>query len=142
MSGEKSPVYVETNYKNTREHTLNLRNNSEYWGTQDGSPSLIEIKGPLIYNPEWRIIQNGILVADAKFILTLASNQRLLVSSYPEDMYARIYNSDGTFSDVSQLGDFTKANYLRVPSGESIMLVTADINTKINITFKEERLLV
>lgn len=121
---------------------MNLRNNSEYWGTQDGSPALIEIKGPLIYNPEWRIIQNGILVAEAKFILTLASNQRLLVSSYPENMYARIYNSDGTFSDVSQLGDFTKANYLRIPSGESIMLITADINTKINITFKEERLLV
>lgn len=142
MSGERSPVYVETNYKNTREHAMNLRNNSEYWGTQDGSPALIEIKGPLIYNPEWRIIQNGILVAEAKFILTLASNQRLLVSSYPENMYARIYNSDGTFSDVSQLGDFTKANYLRIPSGESIMLITADINTKINITFKEERLLV
>lgn len=142
MSGEKSPVYIESNYKNTREHAMNLKNNSEYWDTQDGSPALVEIIGPLVYNPEWRIIQNGVLVAEAKFLITLADNQRMLISSYPEDMYARVYNPDNSFSDISQYADFTKANYLRVPIGDSIMLITADINTEINVTFKEERLLV
>lgn len=142
MSGERSPVYIETDNQHTREHAMNFKNDSEYWGTQDGSPMLIEIIGPLTYNPEWRIVKNGNLVADAKFMVTLADNQRLVISSYPEDMYARVYNPDNTFSDVSQYSDFTKANYLRVPIGESVLLVTADYGSEINVTFKEERLLV
>ena len=41
-------------------------------------------------------------------------------------MWVELYNPDNTFSDVSQYSDFTKANYLRVPIDESVLLVTAD----------------
>lgn len=134
-------VYIESN-ANSRERAITLENRSEYWGTQDGSPALVEIVGPSAVNPEWKLVQDGQLVADAKFLVTLADNQRLVVSSYPEDMYARVYNSDGTFSDVSQYADFTKANFIRVPSGTSTFLAMMDKLATLNVMFKEERLLV
>lgn len=134
-------VYIESNTKSS-EKAVSLANDSEYWGTQDGSPSLVEIKGPLSVNPEWKIVQNGAVVAEAKFLITLSDNQRLVVSSYPEDMYARVYNPDNTFSDVSQYGDFTKANYIRIPVGISTFLAILDTNSRLSVTFKEERLLV
>ncbi|WP_223317894.1 hypothetical protein [Leuconostoc mesenteroides] len=82
------------------------------------------------------------MVGKAKFSLYLADNQRLIVSSYPEDQYARVYNTDGTFSDVSQLADFSVNNYLRVPEGTSTLLAYLDENAQLDVTFKEERLIV
>ena len=134
-------VYIESD-SSGREKAITLENNSEYWGTQNGSPMLVEIVGLTSTSPTWKIVQNSEIVAEAKFNVNLADNQRLLVSSYPEDMYARVYDSDGTYSDVSGYGDFTKANFLRVPQGISTFLAELDKNTTLNVTFKEERLLV
>lgn len=134
-------VYIESN-ANSREKAITLHNDSEYWGVQNGSPALVEIRGASTTAPEWKIIQDGSVISEAKFNITLANNQRLLVSSYPEDMYARVYNSDNTYSDVSAYADFTKANYVRVPQGISTFLATLDLHTTLDVTFKEERLLV
>lgn len=134
-------VYIESN-ANSHERAITLENRSEYWGTQNGSPALVEIVGPSSVNPEWKLVQGGNIVAEAKFLVTLADNQRLVVSSYPEDMYARVYNSDGTYSDISQYADFTKANFIRVPSGTSTFLAMMDKLATLNVMFKEERLLV
>lgn len=134
-------VYIESD-ANSQERAITLENRSEYWDTQNGSPALVEIVGPSSVNPEWKLVQDGQLVADAKFLVTLADNQRLVVSSYPENMYARVYNSDGTFSDVSQYADFAKVNFVRVPSGTSTFLGVMDKLATLNVMFKEERLLV
>lgn len=134
-------VYIESD-SSGREKAITLENNSEYWGTQDGSPMLVEVIGSSTVSPNWKIVQDSEIIAEARFNITLANNQRLLVSSYPEDMYARVYNPDGTYSDVSGYGDFTKANFLRVPQGTSTFLAELDKNTALNVTFKEERLLV
>ncbi|WP_258864066.1 hypothetical protein [Leuconostoc mesenteroides] len=53
-----------------------------------------------------------------------------------------MYNTDGTFSDVSQLADFSVNNYLRVPEGTSTLLAYLDENAQLDVTFKEERLIV
>lgn len=134
-------VYIESN-AHSREKAITLHNDSEYWGVQDGSPSLVEIRGPLNVAPQWKIVQDGAVVAEAGFNITLAQTQRLLVSSYPEDMYARVYNADNTYSDVSAYADFSKANYVRVPQGISTFLASLDFDTTLDVIFKEERLLV
>jgi len=95
-------VYVEDSSNNSNEKAVTLINNSEYFATQTGSPSLVTITGPCTVNPTWKIVQDGTTIATAKFNVTLASSQRLIISSYPDMQYARVYNPDGSYSDVSQ----------------------------------------
>lgn len=137
-----APYYV---YKestiNAGEKMMPLVNDSKYFGVQQGSPCIMTIVGATT-NPHWTVLQNGITVATDGFTLTLAHNQRLIVSSYPEDQYARVYNPDGSFSDVSQLQDYTKTNFVQIPEGESTVLVYVDKDTNVGLTFREERLLV
>lgn len=134
-------VYLESFDKST-EKAITLDNNSEYFDTQSGSPSIVTIIGPCSVNPSWKVIQAGAIVGTAKFNITLADNQQLIVSSYPEDQYARVYNPDRSWSDVSQLEDFTQVNYVKIPSGNSTLLAYLDKKAGISVTFKEERLIV
>ena len=134
-------VYQESN-RPSNEKVMSLNNKSQYFGLQSGSPSVITVKGPCSVNPTWTVVQNGNVVATDGFVLTLTDNQKLVVSSYPEDQYARIYNPDGSYVDVSQLQDYTKTNFVQIPEGESTVLFYLDANSDVNITFKEERLLV
>lgn len=136
------PYYVYMESTTTAgEKMMTLVNDSKYFGVQQGSPCIVTITGATT-NPHWTVLQNGIIVATDGFTLTLAHNQRLIVSSYPEDQYARVYNPDGSFADVSQLQDFTMTNFVQIPEGESTVLVYVDQDTSVNLTFKEERLLV
>ncbi|MDY5164530.1 phage baseplate protein [Leuconostoc falkenbergense] len=134
-------VYQESN-RPSNEKVMSLNNQSQYFGIQSGSPSVITIKGPCSVNPTWTVVQKGNVVATDGFVLTLTDNQKLVVSSYPEDQYARLYNPDGSFVDVSQLQDYTKTNFVQIPEGESTVLFYLDADSDVNITFKEERLLV
>ncbi|MFT9266997.1 hypothetical protein [Oenococcus sp.] len=133
-------VYIESN-QGSNSKALSLTNNSRYFGLQDGSPCLITIKGKCS-NPHWSVVQKGQVVATDGFILELADNQKLIVSSYPENQYARVYNPDGSYSDVSQLQDFTKTNFVQIPQGNSTVLFYIDNTADVSLTFKEERLLV
>ena len=134
-------VYLESNTQST-EKAITLKNNSEYFDIQTGSPCVITISGRCTVSPSWQIVKDGAILGTAKFNLTLADNQQLIVSSYPEDQYARVYNPDRSYSDVSQLEDFTKVNYVRVPSGVSTILAYVDGTANVSVTFKEERLIV
>ena len=134
-------VYQESN-RPSNEKVMSLNNKSQYFGLQSGSPSIITVNGPCSVNPTWTVVQNGNVVATDGFVLTLTDNQKLVVSSYPEDQYARLYNPDGSYVDVSQLQDYTKTNFVQIPEGESTVLFYLDANSDVNITFKEERLLV
>lgn len=140
MSNENSPIYIESS-RASSEKALRLINNSSYFGIQQGSPCLITITGECV-NPSWSIVQNGQIVGTDGFLLSLVNDQKLVVSSYPETQYARIYNANGSYSDVSQLQDFTKSNFVRVPEGQSTMLAYVSLTATFNVTFKEERLLV
>lgn len=133
-------VYMESSV-NLGEKMMPLVNDSKYFGVQQGSPCIVTITGATT-NPHWTVLQDGVTVSTDGFTLTLADNQRLIVSSYPEDQYARVYNPDGSFADVSQLQDFTMTNFVQIPEGESTVLVYVDKDTGVNLTFKEERLLV
>lgn len=118
-----------------------LINNSEYFGLQEGSPSIVTIDGACV-NPSWRIIQNGNTIFTDAFELTLADNQKLIVSSYPGNQYARVYNPDGTYVDVSQYQDLTKTNFVLIPEGNSTIEFTISGDATPSVTFREGRLLV
>lgn len=136
-------VYIEAN-RNTNEKSVSLVNKSRYFGLQKGSPCIITIGGSSTdtLSPSWSVIQNGNIVATDGVLVALSKNQKLVVSSYPEDQYARVYNPDGSYADVSQLQDFTKTNFVQIPEGESTVLFYVDNQATVNLTFKEERLLV
>ena len=134
-------VYQESS-RPSNEKVMSLNNKSQYFGLQSGSPSVITVKGPCSVNPTWTVVQKGNVVATDGFVLTLTDNQKLVVSSHPEDQYARLYNPDGSYVDVSQLQDYTKTNFVKIPEGESTILFYLDADSDVNITFKEERLLV
>lgn len=134
-------VYQESN-RPSNEKVMSLNNQSQYFGLQQGSPSVITVKGPCSVNPTWTVVKKGNVVATDGFVLKLTDNQKLVVSSYPEDQYARLYNPDGSYVDVSQLQDYTKTNFVQIPEGESTVLFYLDADSDVNITFKEERLLV
>lgn len=134
-------IYQESN-RPSNEKVMSLNNKSQYFGVQQGSPSIITVKGPCSVNPTWTVVKKGNVVATDGFVLTLTDNQKLVVSSYPEDQYARLYNPDGSYVDVSQLQDYTKTNFVQIPEGESTVLFYLDADSDVNITFKEERLLV
>lgn len=137
------PYYVyQESSRPSNEKVMSLNNKSQYFGLQSGSPSIITVKGPCSVNPTWTVVQKGNVIATDGFVLTLTDNQKLVVSSYPEDQYARLYNPDGSYVDVSQLQDYTKTNFVQIPEGESTVLFYLDTDSDVNITFKEERLLV
>lgn len=137
------PYYVyQESSRPSNEKVMSLNNKSQYFGLQSGSPSVITVKGPCSVNPTWTVVQKGNVVATDGFVLKLTDNQKLVVSSYPEDQYARLYNPDGSYVDVSQLQDYTKTNFVQIPEGESTVLFYLDADSDVNITFKEERLLV
>ncbi len=64
------------------------------------------------------------------------------MSSYPEDQYARIYNPDGSYVNISQYQDITKTNYILIPEGDSTIVFYIDKTAGVQLTYKEERLLV
>lgn len=134
-------VYFEAD-RLSNQKGMQLNNDSEYFGLKTTSPTLITITGPCAVPPSWKIIQDGNVLYEDGFQLTLTDDQKLIVSSYPEDQYARVYNADGSFADVSQLQDFTKTNFVQVPAGQSTAVFSVDKDTGVNLTFKEERLLV
>ncbi|OIM32208.1 hypothetical protein ATX69_09700 [Oenococcus oeni] len=139
--GQNSPVYIENN-RFLSQKSLTLINNSKYFATQQGSPCIVTITGPSTSTISWKIVQDGNTIASDSFNISLTSNQKLVVSSYPNNQFARLYNPDGSYVDISQYQDFTKSNYVLIPEGESTVLFNIDNTAQASIVFKEERLLV
>ncbi|OIK58126.1 hypothetical protein ATX71_09455 [Oenococcus oeni] len=134
-------TYIESG-RNLNQKAIPVSNSSEYFGLQNGSPCLITITGPTTTNVSWEVLQNGITIASDAFDVTLTDNQQLVVSSYPEDQYARIYNPDGSYVNISQYQDITKTNYILIPEGDSTIVFYIDKTAGVQLTYKEERLLV
>jgi len=82
MNDQYGYVYMESNTI-SKEKAITLENNSEYFDIQKGSPCIITLSGFTTVYPHWQLIQNGKVIGTAKFNLTLADNQQLIVSSYP-----------------------------------------------------------
>ncbi|OIK78658.1 hypothetical protein ATX69_09600 [Oenococcus oeni] len=133
-------VYIESD-RSKKEKSIALQNNSQYFDLQHGSPCIVTITGACV-NPYWELFQDGQIISTDGFIIELADNQKLIVSSYPESQYARVYNPDGSYADVSQFQDFTRSNFVKIPTGSSTAIFYVDNSAAVSLVYKEERMLV
>jgi len=133
-------VYKESPHKNS-ERAILLENNSEYFNTQQYSPTLVTIKGPC-ENPSWKIIKDGNILSSALFNITIKNTEKLIISSYPENQYARLYDINGNFKNVIQFSDFSQSTFMGIPLGTSVVLAYIQDSSYFDITFREERLVV
>lgn len=127
--------------QNTNSLGFTVQNDSVYYGTQKGSPVLITIYGPLS-QPSWDVIQNGEVFASDRYFINLNANQRLVVSSMPDDEYARIYENDGSYQSAIPYQDKNRTNFVTLPVGNSSIRLSLPSSVTAKLQWKLERLLV
>lgn len=108
-----------------------LVNQSIYLGSSLGSPLKIEIEGPC-ENPHWEIIQDGEIVQQDGFNMSVPENHKLIVSSFPENQEAVLVNNNGDSFNAYPYQDLNKSNFCVVPLGTSALVVHAD---NANVTY-------
>lgn len=118
-------------------------NDSEYFGTNNGAPVKITIEAgdEEVLNPSWNVMVGSQVVQSDRFFFIIQPGGKLIVSSYPEDKYARLYYSDGSFINAYQYQDINKTNFVKLPQGASTVIF--DIGeAKVNFEARFEKLLV
>lgn len=115
--------YIYSSDRTEKKDYFNLNNDSMYMGTADSSPLEIIISSGnrTIENPEWRIVQNSIEVQNDKYFITMPTNSTLIVSSEPQNQRAILRTSDGSETNVYQMQDMTKTNFVTAPLGQSTL---------------------
>lgn len=80
--------------------------------------------------PLFRLIQDDVIVDQAKYNLTVGGNSYLIVDSSPNKQEANLYTlvgADTVMEDVYHTGekDYTYSNFITIPAGKSIFLMSA-----------------
>jgi hypothetical protein len=122
---------------------FSIFNNSQYMGAAEGSPIEITIEAieePIV-NPGWELFRGSEIIQSDRYLLTIPLGYKLVVSSFPDNQYARLVAPDLTFSNVYQQQDLTKTNFITIPTGASTLVFRIS-GAKISWTMREERLLV
>lgn len=105
-------------------NTIELNNDSVYFGTSYSSPLEIKITATQpISNPQWEIVQNGQIVQNDRFFVDLQPGYSLLVSSDPQNQRAVIIDPYGNESNVYMKQDIQKSNFVVAPLGKSTLEV-------------------
>lgn len=148
-SGDNSSNYYVNPYiYGTRETDAHkdyfvLQNDSRYFELNTSSPIEITVTptDENIVNPSWDLMVGSNIIASDRYFLTLYKNQKLVVSSFPEDQYARVYNQDDTYQNVYQKQDITKTNFIEIPGGKSTLYFDIG-DAKASFKMRVERLIV
>lgn len=76
--------------------------------------------------PLFRVIQNGVVMEQAKYNVYIRNDSYLIINSDPAAQEASLYTGTNR-EDVYYLGekDYTYGNFIIIPSGESVFLFTA-----------------
>ncbi len=138
---DPSYTYIEADQNAAKQKSFLVNNSSKYFDLENGSPCLITVEGPT-KNPSWAVLQGSTVVANDGYFLSLVQGQKLIVSSFQESQYARIYNADGSFTNVYQYQDLTKTNFVKVPIGNSSFAFYVDAVAKVTLSWKQEKLAV
>lgn len=102
----------------------NIVNGSVYYSLATGSPIEITIKAiatPVI-NPSWELWSGSTILQSDRYFLTIPAGYKLIVSSFPEDQYARLIAPDGAIENVYQYQDLTKTNFVTIPEGSTTLI--------------------
>ena len=106
---------------------------------------IIKIEG-ITERPLIRILQDGEVIDQAKYNLTVQENSYLIIDSSPDKQEATLYtliNDDYVKEDVYYIGekDYKYSNFITIPSGKSKILISA-LNTnfgKVTITYSIQK---
>jgi hypothetical protein len=137
-----SYVYEEDGY-DFRKGYYPIVNDSNYFGASLGSPMeiTIEATGDPVENPSWELWKGSQVIQNDKYLLTIPSGYKLIVSSFPEDQYVRLIAPDGTITNAYQNQDLTKTNFITIPIGPTTLIFDVG-DGKITWRMRKERLLV
>ena len=95
---------------------------AQFLNIQTESTCKIELYGQCV-NPSWSLSQNGVVVMNGMVSDTIASDEKLVINSYPQEMEIAVYDrTTNAFkrNDYS-LSDFTKPRFVLIPSGNSVL---------------------
>ncbi|EHW6679226.1 phage baseplate protein [Listeria monocytogenes] len=137
-------VYEEQDASGVNQNYFNITNDSVGIGADIWSPTAITIKAKegAVINPSWRLFVGSSEVQSDGYFLTIPEGGSLVVSSYPQNQFARIYNQDGSYYNVYSYQDLTKTNFISVPKGDSSLIFNVGPEAEVYLIYREERLLV
>lgn len=95
--------------------------------------------------PLFRIIQDGEILEQAKYNVYVGNQSYLIINSDPAEQEASLYTGENR-EDIYYLGkkDYAYANFITIPSGESLFLFTATNSQfgKVTLSYSLQRELV
>lgn len=109
---------------------------------------IVRIDG-LTKKPTFRILQNGKLVDQARYDLTINENETLVVNSSPENQEASLYSTNEmgeVAQDVYHLGEknYTFSNFITIPTGISVFIISGfdGVLGQVTLSYSEQRELI
>jgi hypothetical protein len=85
------------------------------------SPCVLHIFGEVV-NPSWALAQGGLTLLTGGVEATIAAGNKLIVDSSPKSLELAEYTISGVLvRNLYQLSDFSKARFLMIPPGESVI---------------------
>lgn len=103
----------------------------------------------LTKKPTFRMLQNGKVIDQARYDLTINTNESLVINSSPENQEATLYTTSETgevAQDVYHLGemDYTFSNFITIPTGISFFIISGldDVLGKVTLSYSEQRELI
>ncbi|MBC1353865.1 phage baseplate protein, partial [Listeria innocua] len=137
-------IYEETEVNSLNPNYFNITNDSMDMGIDAWSPTAITVKAERgdVVNPSWQLFVGSSIVQTDGYFLTIPKGSMLVVSSFPQDQFARVYNIDGSYYNVYSYQDLTKTNFISIPNGDSSLIFNVDANADVYLMYREERLLV
>lgn len=109
---------------------------------------IVRIDG-LTKKPTFRILQNGKVVDQARYDLTINENETLVVNSSPENQEASLYSTNEmgeVAQDVYHLGEknYTFSNFITIPTGISVFIISGldGVLGQVTLSYSEQRELI
>lgn len=136
-------VYEEPKTSNANPNYFNITNASQNMGLLSGAPTVITIEAKTsMSNPSWQLFQESEVIQSDRFFLDMSAGTKLVVSSFPQHQFARLYQPDGSYANVYGAQDLTKTNFITLPEGASTLIFDVDESASVQVTYREERLIV
>lgn len=118
-------------------NTYLIDNQSLYLRTKVNSPCEITIHGPAT-NPRWELLVESQVKYTDGFNLTVPAGFKLVVSSLPNEQRAVMVGPDGVSANVYQQQNLAFTNFIRIPSGLTVLIVYG-AKGAVELKYREER---
>lgn len=136
--------YVYEDNISLRQDYFFVNNQSMYFGLKESSPLEITIEAVKndVINPSWSIQVGQSIVQNDGYLLTIPIGSKLIVSSDPHNQKALLISEQAVETNVYQLQDMVKTNFVTAPLGESILSFSNVVGAIVSYRLKKEVMLV